>query len=75
MQTYLVRQFIFSRMSLLGLANVVPLEKLGGVPIFFHRCCLTRELFDLIIEIRPAVTSGGLAENIKHQSVLLMLSF
>ncbi|KAK7027758.1 hypothetical protein R3P38DRAFT_3190841 [Favolaschia claudopus] len=28
-----------------------------GVPIFFHRCALTRELFDLIIELRPSTTS------------------
>ncbi|KAK6969493.1 hypothetical protein R3P38DRAFT_2419562, partial [Favolaschia claudopus] len=36
-----------------------------GVPIFFHRCALTRELFDLIVELRPSTTSGKLAENIK----------
>ncbi|KAK6984837.1 hypothetical protein R3P38DRAFT_2575379, partial [Favolaschia claudopus] len=41
-----------------------------GVPIFFHRCALTRELFDLIVELRPSTTSGKLAENIKQLHLL-----
>jgi len=48
------------------------LVHLGGVPIFFPRCGLTRELFDLIVEIRPSMTSGGLAENIKRMSNVLV---
>ncbi len=39
----------------------------GTIPHFFQRCALTRELYDMIIEIRPTVTSGGLAENIKRK--------
>lgn len=39
----------------------------GGMPIFFHRCGLTHELFDLIIEIRPSSTSGGIVEQIKRE--------
>ncbi|OBZ69969.1 hypothetical protein A0H81_10476 [Grifola frondosa] len=38
-----------------------------GVPVFFQRCGVTRNLFDLIIEFRPSTTSGSLAENIKHE--------
>ncbi|KAK7000737.1 hypothetical protein R3P38DRAFT_3218571 [Favolaschia claudopus] len=41
-----------------------------GVPIFFYRCALTRELFDLIVELRPSTTSGKLAENIKQLHLL-----
>lgn len=37
----------------------------GGVPIFFKRCAVTRELFDLLVELRPSSTSGGLQENVK----------
>ncbi|KIM89482.1 hypothetical protein PILCRDRAFT_2691 [Piloderma croceum F 1598] len=36
-----------------------------GIPYFLKRCALTRELFDMIIELRPSSTSAGLAENIK----------
>ncbi|KAJ7467666.1 hypothetical protein FB451DRAFT_1178035 [Mycena latifolia] len=37
-----------------------------GIPYFFSRCAVARDLFDLIIEFRPSTTSGGLAENIKQ---------
>jgi hypothetical protein len=39
---------------------------LGDMPRFFLRCAVTRDLYDLIIELRPSTTSGGLAENIKR---------
>ena len=38
---------------------------LVGIPHFLTRCAVTRELYDIIIELRPSLTSGGLAENIK----------
>ncbi|KAI6030973.1 hypothetical protein EDC04DRAFT_2572146, partial [Pisolithus marmoratus] len=38
-----------------------------GIPIFFHRCAVTRELFDLIVELRPSSTSGAIAEQIKRE--------
>ncbi|KAJ6460701.1 hypothetical protein C8R47DRAFT_1226202 [Mycena vitilis] len=41
-----------------------------GIPYFFYRCALTRDLFDLIVEIRPSTTSGKLAENIKQLHLL-----
>ncbi|KAJ6533328.1 hypothetical protein DFH09DRAFT_1406865 [Mycena vulgaris] len=41
-----------------------------GIPYFFSRCAVNRELFDLIIEFRPSTTSGGLAENIKQLHLL-----
>ncbi|KAJ7037697.1 hypothetical protein C8F04DRAFT_1328715 [Mycena alexandri] len=41
-----------------------------GVPHFNHRCALTRELFDLIVELRPSTTSGKIAENIKQLHLL-----
>ncbi|THH15644.1 hypothetical protein EW146_g4880 [Bondarzewia mesenterica] len=43
---------------------------IGNIPIFFARSGLTRELFDLIIELRPSMTSSGLAENIKQLHLL-----
>ncbi|KAJ7081764.1 hypothetical protein B0H15DRAFT_912552, partial [Mycena belliarum] len=41
-----------------------------GIPFFFSRCAISRDLFDLIIELRPSSTSGGLAENIKQLHLL-----
>ena len=41
--------------------------KIGGIPYFFKRCAVSRELFDLIVELRPSVTAGGLSENIKRK--------
>ncbi|TFY51908.1 hypothetical protein EVG20_g10784 [Dentipellis fragilis] len=41
-----------------------------GLPIFHHRCVVTRDLFDLIIEMRPAMTSHGLAERVKQLHLL-----
>ncbi|KAI0784265.1 hypothetical protein C8Q75DRAFT_780754 [Abortiporus biennis] len=38
----------------------------GEIPIFFHQRGFTRELFDLIIEIRPSSTLCGLERNIKQ---------
>ena len=38
----------------------------GGIPIFFKRCSVTRDLFDLIVELRLTMTSAGLAENIRR---------
>ena len=42
---------------------------LGGVPYFMKCCAITRELYDLIVELRPSSTSAGLAENIKRNYV------
>ncbi|TFY52964.1 hypothetical protein EVG20_g10326 [Dentipellis fragilis] len=42
----------------------------GDIPVFLHRCALTRELFDLIVELRPQSTSGGLAESVKQLHLL-----
>jgi hypothetical protein len=39
----------------------------GGIPYFFSCCAVSRDLFDLIIELRPSSTPGGLAENIKRE--------
>lgn len=36
----------------------------GGIPFFFRRCAVTHELFELVIEFRPTMTSFGLAEHI-----------
>ncbi|KAA1478099.1 hypothetical protein DENSPDRAFT_885629 [Dentipellis sp. KUC8613] len=41
-----------------------------GIPYFLKRCALTRELFDLIMEMRPAGTSAGIAEHIKQLHLL-----
>ena len=43
----------------------------GGIPQFFKRCAVTRELFDFIIELRPSETSAGLAKHIKHMFSIL----
>ncbi|KAG2085011.1 uncharacterized protein F5147DRAFT_782255 [Suillus discolor] len=37
-----------------------------GLPIFFYRCALTRDLFDLLIELRPSSTSAGLEERVRQ---------
>ncbi|KAF8546806.1 hypothetical protein OG21DRAFT_1479620 [Imleria badia] len=37
----------------------------GEIPVFYKRCALMRELFNLVVELRPSTTSGGLAEQIK----------
>ncbi|KAG2059578.1 hypothetical protein BDR06DRAFT_1003175 [Suillus hirtellus] len=37
-----------------------------GILIFFYRCALTRDLFDLLIELRPSSTSAGLEECIRQ---------
>ncbi|TFY73725.1 hypothetical protein EWM64_g10287 [Hericium alpestre] len=41
-----------------------------GLPIFFHKCAVTRELLDLLLELRLTTTSMGLAENIKQLHLL-----
>ena len=38
-----------------------------GVPHFFKRCAVTRELFNMIIELHPLLTSGGLSEHVKRE--------
>ncbi|KAL1658404.1 hypothetical protein GGF50DRAFT_120901 [Schizophyllum commune] len=38
-----------------------------GLPIFFHKSAFTRALFDLIIELRPRVTSAGVAAIVEQQ--------
>jgi len=40
---------------------------LGGVPHFLKRCAVTRELYNLLIELRPSSTSGGIAEHIERE--------
>ncbi|KAG1764261.1 hypothetical protein EV702DRAFT_982169 [Suillus placidus] len=39
----------------------------GGLPIFFYRCALTRDLFDLLVELRPLSTSAGLEERVRRE--------
>ncbi|KAG1872237.1 hypothetical protein F4604DRAFT_1582907 [Suillus subluteus] len=38
------------------------------IPIFFRRCAVMGDLFDLLIELHLLSTAGGLAENIKCKS-------
>jgi hypothetical protein len=42
------------------------IHTIGGIPYFFKRCALTRDLFDLVVEVRPSMTSAGLAEHVKR---------
>ncbi|KAI1782658.1 hypothetical protein LXA43DRAFT_1103634 [Ganoderma leucocontextum] len=42
----------------------------SGLPVFSSRSGVTSELFNLIIEFRPAMTSAGLAERIKQMHLL-----
>ncbi|KAF9078661.1 hypothetical protein BDP27DRAFT_1412611 [Rhodocollybia butyracea] len=37
-----------------------------GIPHFSKCCALTHELYDFIVEVRPSLTSGGMAEHIKQ---------
>ncbi|KAG1780071.1 hypothetical protein EV702DRAFT_1194838 [Suillus placidus] len=38
----------------------------GDIPVFFHRCAVTRDLFNLLVKMRPSSTAGSLAENIRQ---------
>ncbi|KAA1473136.1 hypothetical protein DENSPDRAFT_899980 [Dentipellis sp. KUC8613] len=49
--------------------------RIGGIPIFFKSSAVTRELFDLILELRLGGTSIGLAENIKPSSISIDNTF
>lgn len=42
----------------------------GGIPHFTASGALTRDLYNMIIELRPSTTSAGLAERIKRQYYL-----
>ncbi|KAG2113703.1 hypothetical protein DEU56DRAFT_710042, partial [Suillus clintonianus] len=46
---------------------IISLYYEAGIPVFFRRCAVTRELFDLLIELRLSSTTGGLAENIRRE--------
>ncbi|KAG1753243.1 hypothetical protein EDB19DRAFT_1892663 [Suillus lakei] len=41
-----------------------------GIPVFFWRCAVTRELFDLLIELQLSSTAGGLAKNIRREQCI-----
>ncbi|KAI0685123.1 hypothetical protein BC835DRAFT_1421556 [Cytidiella melzeri] len=54
----------------------------GEIPHFFHRCALTRDLFNMIVELRMPLTAMGMATHIKqlhllqyHQKQLEYLQF
>ncbi|THH23181.1 hypothetical protein EUX98_g7992 [Antrodiella citrinella] len=42
----------------------------NGIPYFFKRCAVTRELLDFIVEQRISSTCGGLEENVKQYHLL-----
>lgn len=44
---------------------IINLYYTAGIPVFFRRCAVTCELFDLLIELRLSSTAGGLTENIR----------
>ncbi|KAG1777618.1 hypothetical protein EV702DRAFT_969371, partial [Suillus placidus] len=46
-----------------------------GIPVFFQRCAVTHELFDLLIELHLSSTAGGLTENIRHEQSSLTQKF
>ncbi|KAJ3527510.1 hypothetical protein NM688_g8119 [Phlebia brevispora] len=43
------------------------------VPYFLHRCVVTRELYNLIIEFRPSMTASAMEEHIKQCHLLEFL--
>lgn len=47
--------------------SIIGWVRLDGVPIFFKRCALTADLFNLVIELRPSTTAAGLSENFKRK--------
>jgi hypothetical protein len=53
------------------LQHLPTLGHVGGIPIFYRRCGLTRELFDLLVELRPSTTSAGLAEHVRRECIYL----
>ncbi|KAJ3477525.1 hypothetical protein NLI96_g10403 [Meripilus lineatus] len=46
--------------------NAIP----RGIPMFFKRCAVTRDLYKLLIEMRPSMTAGKLEEHIKQLHLL-----
>ena len=66
-ETYLIPSKSSSFRVIVNVAEFTP-STIGGIPIFFKRCSVTRELFDLIVELRLTMTSAGLAENIRRKS-------
>jgi hypothetical protein len=51
-----------------------------NMPYFFTRCAVTRELFNVIVQFRPTLTSSGLEEHVKRKKTYFgitsrMLSF
>ena len=46
----------------------------GEIPIFYKRCELTRQLFNVVVEIRPSTTSAGLVEQLKREFLPVGLS-
>jgi hypothetical protein len=47
----------------------------GGVPYFLHCSGVTRELFDLIVELRPSTRAGRPADNVKRTLSFHLLEF
>src|SRR5882757_7594879 len=47
-------------------SELLKMRKLGGIPYFFSRSATSRDLFNLITELRPALTSAGIAEHIRR---------
>ncbi|TCD66734.1 hypothetical protein EIP91_001027 [Steccherinum ochraceum] len=60
-------KYCFSTTSVQFWQNWEFWEMPRGMPVFFSHCAVTRDLFKLIVEMRPSSTSAGLAENIRQE--------
>ncbi|KAF8995281.1 hypothetical protein BDZ89DRAFT_1001453 [Hymenopellis radicata] len=64
--------YCFALTNMMFWQNWEPWKIPRGVPIFLSRSAVTRELFDIIAELRLSSTAAGLAENIKQLHLLEM---
>ncbi|KAJ3523711.1 hypothetical protein NM688_g8682 [Phlebia brevispora] len=46
-----------------------------SIPYFLHRCAVTRELYNLIVEFRPSMTASAMEEHIKREDFCHLLEF
>ena len=56
--------------QIVGVLTMLVLDvrvRAGGIPIFFSRSAVTRELFDFVVETRPHTTSGRMEETVKRE--------
>lgn len=62
-----------NRISFSMAAKYSPVDLLDRISIFMKWCAVSRDLFELVVELRPSMTVGGIAEHIKCKPNLTIL--